>query len=129
MANHGPGWTPEQHYAHLRCCRPGRNCPCCLGTCPVCEDTDWEIADAGTQTEEPPMSSLPLSATDRMRRDNALRVVQCFDDSGTKMSPQDWAAKLRLDFERVSMQREDLHSYLRFCEEVESELRTSDSEE
>ena len=76
----------------------------------MCEDTDWEIADAGTQTEEPPMSSLPLSATDRMRRDNALRVVQCFDDSGTKMSPQDWAAKLRADFERASMQREDLHS-------------------
>ena len=108
MANHGPGWTPEHHWEDYRCCRPGRTCPCCLGTCPVCDDTkEYELTDSGTQTEEPKMSAIPLSAVDRKHRDNALRLVQCWDDSGAAMRPQDWAAKLLLDFERASMERED----------------------
>ena len=36
MEAHGNGWTPEHHWAHLRCVLPHRTCPCCLGTCHVC---------------------------------------------------------------------------------------------
>ncbi len=53
------------------------------------------------------MSSIPLSAADRQRRDNALRLVQCFDNSGVQMDPHDWAAKLRMDYEHSQMAAED----------------------
>ena len=53
------------------------------------------------------MSAVPLSAVDKERRDQALRLVQCFDASGLQMDPNDWAAKLRLDLERARMERED----------------------
>ena len=42
IQEHGPNWTPERHYDHLRCVNPGRACPCCLQTCPICWESDSE---------------------------------------------------------------------------------------
>ena len=42
IQEHGPNWTPERHYDHLRCVNPGRACPCCLQTCPICRESDLE---------------------------------------------------------------------------------------